>query len=191
MTINIGIIGTSGMGGRHARNLHGKIPGASVLAVSDIDQPRARQVAEECGGAQVLDDPFKLIQAKGVEAILIASPDFTHAELTIECLRAGKPVLCEKPLASNAADAKRVVDEEVALGKRLVSVGFMRRFDPEHVAVKAAVQAGAVGQPILFKGAHRNAATSSQYRSDMGVSNSAVHDLDAARWLLGQEVESV
>jgi myo-inositol 2-dehydrogenase / D-chiro-inositol 1-dehydrogenase len=191
MTIKIGIIGTGGMGGRHAHNLHSKIPGASVAAVSDVDQARASQVAQECGAAKVFGKPLELIREQEVEAILIASPDATHAELTLECLRVGKPVLCEKPLASHAAAAKRVVEAEVALGKKLVAVGFMRRFDPEHVALKTAVQAGAIGQAILFKGVHRNAAISSQYRSEMGVSNSAVHDFDSARWLLGQEVESV
>lgn len=191
MTINIGIIGTGGMGTRHAMNLHTKIVDAKVVALSDIDATRAKDLAQVCAMATFFSDPIKLIQDERVEAVLIASPDFTHTELTLACLKAGKPVLCEKPLASSAADAKSIVDAEVALGKKLTSVGFMRRFDPEHQGVQEAIATGILGRPLLFKGAHRNAQVSNEYRSEMGVTGSAVHDFDSARWLLGQEVETV
>ncbi|MFI5425603.1 Gfo/Idh/MocA family protein [Aeromicrobium sp. UC242_57] len=72
----------------------------------------------------------KLIASRDVDAVIIASPDFTHADLTKACFAAGKPVLCEKPLAVTAADALSVVEAEVALGRRLLQVGFMRRYDP-------------------------------------------------------------
>lgn len=191
MTVRIGIIGTGGMGARHARNLHAKIVGAEVVALSDLDEHRARQVAGDCGGAAVTSDPVGLIHDARVEAVVIASPDATHADLTLECLAVGKPVLCEKPLATDAADARRVVDAEVARGERLVAVGFMRRFDPAHRSVKEAVGSGVLGRPVLFKGVHRNARAPEGYTSALGVSASAVHDFDSARWLLEREVETV
>jgi myo-inositol 2-dehydrogenase/D-chiro-inositol 1-dehydrogenase len=106
-------------------------------------------------------------------------------------LRQGKPVLCEKPLATNADDACQILDAELQLGRRLVQVGFMRRYDPQHVAVKRAVESGAIGRPVLFKGWHRNVGGESSVQSESVVIGSAIHDLDSARWLTGQEIEDV
>jgi myo-inositol 2-dehydrogenase/D-chiro-inositol 1-dehydrogenase len=126
-----------------------------------------------------------------VDAVLIASPDDTHAGLTLACLKAGKPVLCEKPLATTVEDAVKVLDAEVALGRRLISVGFMRRFDHQHVAVKNVAMSGDIGRPLLFKGVHRNASVPFGITGATILTNSAGHDFDSARWLLGEEVQEV
>ncbi|MBL8058012.1 MAG: Gfo/Idh/MocA family oxidoreductase, partial [Anaerolineales bacterium] len=187
----VGVIGTGGMGARHAVNVHRFVSGARVAGVYDLDQARAGQVAAACGPAAVFTDPAALIAADGVEAVVIAAPDDTHAELTLACLRAGKPVLCEKPLATTAAAAGRVVQAEAALGRRLVAVGYMRRFDPQHLAIRALAHSGEIGQPLLFKGVHRNAQAAAGATSAVILSNSASHDLDSARWQLGGEVQAV
>ena len=189
--VSVGVIGTGGMGARHARNLHKHVAQAKVAAIMNLDPGRARSVAAECGGARVFDDANELIRADAVQAVVIASPDPTHAVLTLECLRQDKPVLCEKPLATTAAAAKNVVDAESRLGRRLVQVGFMRRYDPRHVSVKKALDSGAVGRPILFKGWHRNKEPFSGMTSELVVINSCIHDLYSAQWLLGQEIEEV
>lgn len=187
----IGIIGTGGMGARHAMNLYRFVSGADVVALYDLDQNRAREVAAQCGDPVVFDDPHKLIQDKNVDAVMIVSPDATHAGLTLACVHAGKPVLCEKPLATDVKDAERVLEAEVTLGRKLVSVGFMRRFDPQHVAVKNISSSGEIGRPLLFKGVHRNASVAFGITGATVLINSAGHDLDSARWLLGQEVQEV
>ncbi len=189
--INIGLIGVGGMGTRHAHNLHRRVVGLTVAAVNDVNLERAQQVASDCGKTHIFTDPYALIADDAVEAILISSPDDTHAEYVLACLRKGKPVLCEKPLAANAADASKVVEAEVAVGRQLVSVGFMRRYDPQHVAVKQAIEAGIIGRPVLFKGVHRNANVPPRFTADLLINGSAVHDIDSARWLLGQEIETV
>jgi myo-inositol 2-dehydrogenase/D-chiro-inositol 1-dehydrogenase len=129
-SVAVGLIGAGGMGMRHAENLHRHVGAAHVAAAYDLDRGRAEQVAALCGTAVVHDDPLRLIQDDRIEAVIIASPDATHAGFVQECLRWGKPVLCEKPLATSAADAAQVIEAECALGRRLVSVGLMRRFDP-------------------------------------------------------------
>ncbi len=187
----IGVIGTGAMGTRHAHNVHRHITGARVAGLYDIDQNRAGQVAADCGGAQVFSDPTQLIRDTGIDAVIIVSPDPTHAEFVRQCLQVQKPVLCEKPLATTSADALAIVEAEEALGRRLIGVGFMRRFDPQHVAVKQAVAAGAVGRAILFKGVHRNVMIPQHLPAPIVVTNSAIHDIDATRWLLGQEVTEV
>ncbi len=189
--INIGLIGVGGMGACHAHNLQQRVVGLTVTAVNDVDPERAQQVASDCGSARPFTDPYALIADDHVQAVLIASPDGTHAEYVLACLREGKPVLCEKPLAANAADAGRLVEAEVAVGRQLIAVGFMRRYDPQHVAVKQTVESGIIGRPVLFKGVHRNAAVPPRFSADLIISGSAVHDIDSARWLLGQEIETV
>jgi myo-inositol 2-dehydrogenase/D-chiro-inositol 1-dehydrogenase len=131
------------------------------------------------------------LESSEVDAVIIASPDGTHAELTLECLRREKPVLCEKPLATRLEDALAVVEAERRLERPLVSVGLMRRFDPYHVAVRDAVQSEGLGRAILYKGTHRNTSIPYDSRGEVIITNSAGHDVDAARWLLGQEVVEV
>jgi myo-inositol 2-dehydrogenase/D-chiro-inositol 1-dehydrogenase len=126
-----------------------------------------------------------------VDALLIAAPDPAHAELARACVRAGKPVLCEKPLATSAGDAQRVVADEVALGRRLVALGFMRRFDPPHVAVFEALQSGTLGRPVLLKGLSREITIPDDLPIATILTNSVIHDLDSARWMLGQEAAEV
>lgn len=190
-TISIGVIGTGGMGTRHAVNLHRFVGGAQVTGVYDLDQSHAAQAAAQCGNAVIFDDPMKLIQDESVDAVLIASPDGTHANLTLACLEAGKPVLCEKPLATSVDDAVKVLEAEAALGHKIISVGFMRRFDPHHAAIKAVAASGEIGKPLLWKGVHRNASVAFGITGATILTNSAGHDFDSARWLLGEEVQEV
>jgi len=134
--LSVGVIGAGRMGSCHAVNIHRYVKGARVAAIYDLDQARAGQVTAECGSARAFQDPVQLIQDVGVDAVVIASPDPTHAEFVHECLRHHKPVLCEKPLATTAADAQKIIEAEQALGRRLIAVGFSRRFDPRHAAVQ-------------------------------------------------------
>ncbi len=189
--LSVGVIGTGRMGVRHAVNLHRLVKGARVAALYDLDQARARQVAEECGSARAFSDPLQLIQDAGVDAVVIASPDPTHAAFVHECLRQHKPVLCEKPLATTAAEAQKIIEAEQALGQRLIAVGFNRRFDPRHLAIRQVVAAGEIGRAILYKGVHRNAMVPPHWPGESVVTGSAIHDIDAVRWLLGQEITEV
>ena len=192
--VAIGIVGVGGMGRRHAENLHTKVKGVRVAAVMDADPMRAAEVAAACGSARVFQDAHTLAKDSNVDAVVVSSPDHTHAGLVLECLRCEKPVLCEKPLAAHAAEARKIVEAEVELGRKMVQVGFMRRYDPQHLSVKNSILDGAIGRPVLFKGSHRNPTVlpaANTNTTEFAIRNSAVHDLDSARWLLEQEIEEV
>jgi len=175
----------------HAENLFSRVPGARLAAVADLDTERAQKLAERSGSAAVFEEAEELIRDDNVEAVVIASPDPTHAPLVKECLKNDKPVLCEKPLADSADAALGVVEAEVELGKKLVQVGFMRRYDPQHVAAKEAVESGSVGAPVVFKGWHRNADLDPGITSEWVVINATIHDIDSARWFIEEEIEEV
>jgi myo-inositol 2-dehydrogenase / D-chiro-inositol 1-dehydrogenase len=188
MAVRIGIIGLGVMGAAHLRMLDAKVPGAQVVAVSDVDVARARQIAGD--GAEVLPVPLALIRSDGVDAVLIASSDATHADFVLACLEAGKPVLCEKPLAPTAAASLLVTRAEAAIGRRLVQVGFMRRFDPRYTALKRGLDDGRIGSPLLVHCAHRNASVPPSYTEEMLITSSAMHEFDVVRWLTGEEIVS-
>lgn len=187
MTLSVGVIGLGVMGAEHLRLLREETGGAQVVAVCDADQARAQAQA---GTARVFSDPMALIEAEEVEAVVIASPDATHAGLALACLAAGKPALCEKPLAATASEALRIVDAEVAGGKRLLQIGYMRRFDPAYAEMQAVRHAGVIGAPVLLHNIHRNAAAPDWFTGPMAVTNSFVHEIDISRWLLGSELAS-
>lgn len=187
MTHAVGVIGTGIMGAEHARLLREEVRGGRLAAVCDMDAARAADAAR---GAAVFTDPVALIASPDVEAVVIASPDATHAALALACVRAGKPVLCEKPVASSAAEALDLIDAEVAIGRRLISVGYMRRFDPAYVEMKRAIHDGSLGAPVLVHNTHRNASTPDWFTGQMAVTNSFVHEIDISRWLLDAEMVS-
>ena len=190
--LSIGIIGAGDMGSRHARNLAHRVAAARVAAVMDADEQRARLVAEACGGASVYNDAKRAhVEASEVDALLITAPDRFHAELTLACIEAGKPVLCEKPLATSAEEAKKVIDAEVPGDRRLVQLGFMREYDPAHRRVKQVCENGELGRLLVFRGVHVNRLTGSPRRVEDVINNSAVHDIHSARWLMEDEIVRV
>jgi myo-inositol 2-dehydrogenase/D-chiro-inositol 1-dehydrogenase len=150
--IQIGVIGTGGMGGRHIHNLATQVANANVVTIMDLDEHRLSKLKSEYGIAKTFIDAHALISDAEVQAVVIASPDKTHAQFTLACLEANKPVLCEKPLAANAEDAKGVFQTEVAKGQRLIQVGFMREYDPAHQKVKNVLQTNEIGSPFCSEG---------------------------------------
>ena len=187
MSVGVGVIGTGVMGSEHARLLGREIPNAHLAGIFDADAARARAAAAD---ATVFADPRSLIASDRVGAVIIASPDATHAELTLACLEAGKPVLCEKPLASSAEEARRVVQAEVASKRRLIQVGYMRRFDPGYQEMKRIRDEGGVGATVLLHNVHRNVSAPEWFTGPMAVTNSFVHEIDVSRWLTGSEMVS-
>jgi myo-inositol 2-dehydrogenase/D-chiro-inositol 1-dehydrogenase len=100
-------------------------------------------------------------------------------------------VFCEKPLATTREACDRIIDAEVALGRRLVSVGFMRRYDAQYLAMKAVVTGGEIGAPLMMHAAHRNPSVPDHFTSDMIIVDSTVHDIDVARFMFDEEVAAV
>ncbi len=187
--VGVGVIGAGEIGAVHSENLARRTRRARVTAVMDVDGERAEAVASACG-ARAYTDAAALIADPAVDALLVATPDATHADLTIAAIEAGKPALCEKPLATTAADAQRVLRAELAAGRRMTQVGFMRIYDRSHVEVRRLLRRGDIGRALRFRGMHIN-----PYRGvttiDRVMVNSLIHDIHSARWIMDAEVESV
>jgi len=188
--LRIGVVGAGAMGAAHVRTLATSVSGAEVTRIYDLDPDRAAAVAATAGASPAPSESA-VIESPDVDAVVIAAPDPLHAELTLACLKRGLPVLCEKPLATNAEDARQILDAEAATGRTLVQVGFMRRFDPGYLAMRRALTDGDIGEPRLLHCVHRNPSAHPTATSDGIVRNSMVHELDVARWLLGEEIVSI
>src|SRR5688500_2065669 len=127
------------IGQDHIRRLTHVLSGARVAAVTDVDLERARTVADDLPGWVVHETGQALVEDPAGDAVVVASWGPTHEEYVLAGIAAGKQVVCEKPLATTRDACDRIIDAEVATGRRMVMVGFMRRFDPQYRAMKAVV----------------------------------------------------
>lgn len=189
--LGVAVLGAGHMGADHVRRLARSVAGARVVAVADPDRARGEAAAAGIEGVRVHADALAALAEPGVRAVLVASPDHAHEEALLAALARGLPVLCEKPLAADARAALRVVEAEARGGRRLIQVGFMRRYDAEYRGLKALLDSGGIGRPLMLHCRHRNVSSPPHFTSAMLISSSVSHEIDAARWLLGQEVTAV
>ena len=188
--LRVGIIGAGIMGRDHARLLATQVAGAKVAAIADISVDGARAVADQYGAEGVFSTGEELITSGLVDAVIIASPDPLHAATTLAAIEAGLPTLCEKPLAPTVAEATPVAEAHAALERPLVSVGFMRRFDPGYVAMRRRLDEGRDGKLLMSHSVHRNVSTQ-DVDSAVTITNSAVHELDIVAWLTRSPIVEV
>lgn len=187
MTVRIGVIGTGAIGRDHARRINQVLSGGRIVALSDVNRASAEAVrADIAPDARVFATGAELIASPDVDAVLVTSWGTTHEDYVLGAIAAGKPCFCEKPLATTAEGARRIVDAEVALGRRLVQVGFMRRYDAGYVALKEAVRRH-TGAPIMVHAAHRNPTVPEAYITPMAIHDTLIHEIDVFRWLLDDD----
>lgn len=190
MSLRVGVIGAGAMGADHIRTIATSIPAARVSQVYDFNAETAYAAAQPVF-ATVATSAEALIDSSHVDAVLICSPDSTHADLAKACIEAGKPVLCEKPLAVTAEDSLSVVEAEIAAGRQLVQLGFMRRYDPGYVELRQTLRDGEIGEARLVHCIHRNVSSHTSSTSEAIVTGSMVHELDIVGWLLDDEVAAI
>jgi len=187
VTLNIGVIGVGMIGQDHIRRLTHVLSGARVSAVTDVDLDRAKSVVENLPNAKVHQSGQDLINDDDVDAIVIASWGGTHEEYVLAGIAAGKQVFCEKPLATTRQACENILEAEQKAGKRLVMVGFMRRYDDAYRAMKSALDAGEIGAPLVYYSGHRNPSVLSGTTEGVLV-DTCVHDIDVSRFLFDSEV---
>ncbi len=192
MSIRLAIIGAGIMGSDHARIFAQELPGATLQVICDASSERARHLADSLGASDVSGDPGAAIARKDVDAVVIASPDVTHASLSRASFHAGKPVLCEKPLSQSSRECLEVVSDEMARGRRFIQLGFMRRFDRSYADMKGALDKGRLGRALMMHNFHRNVETpATDFTGAMAITNSAPHEFDVARFVLGSDYAGI
>jgi scyllo-inositol 2-dehydrogenase (NAD+) len=193
--LGVGVLGVGEMGRRHAENLRRLVPPAQLVAVADIAEDRARQIATELEIENAYGSLDGMLDCKGIDAVVIATPDKFHPQAVKAAAAAGKHILCEKPLALNLSDAQ---DALAAVSKYGVyfQVGFMRRYDPAYASAMKRIEAGEIGVPVIFKslGRDKDGPPLSYYHTNtngMLFYTNTIHDFDLARWMMQDEVAEV
>ncbi|MFQ5567179.1 MAG: Gfo/Idh/MocA family oxidoreductase, partial [Paracoccaceae bacterium] len=190
MTINIGLLGAGRIGLTHARAVSG-IAAARIAAVFDPDDAAARAAVEITGARRATIDEIMADQA--ISAVMICTPTDLHADQVEMAARAGKAIFCEKPIDLEVARVRACLDVVARTGARLM-IGFNRRFDSEFKALRAQIEAGSVGEIELVQITSRDHAPPpiDYIRRSGGIfRDMVIHDLDMARFLVGEEFVEV
>jgi myo-inositol 2-dehydrogenase/D-chiro-inositol 1-dehydrogenase len=191
--LNIGIIGAGRIGKVHADTLSFRVPQAIPAAIADINRSMAQDVAARCGIAQVAWDADEILSDSKIDAVMICSPTDTHADLVVRAAEAGKHIFCEKPIDHSLDKIDRALAAVEKAGVKF-QVGFNRRFDANFARVRKAVTTGEVGTPHLMHIISRDPGPPpiSYIKTSGGIFlDMTIHDFDMARFLIGDEVESV
>jgi len=193
--IGIGVIGLGRMGRVYATHTARQIEDADLRAVADPDPAALAAFAAHTPGARTFADYRDLIASSEIQAVIVASPTSTHADVVCAAAQAGKAIFCEKPLALTLAATDAAISAVERAGVPL-QVGFMRRFDRGYEDAKRKIEAGVIGQPVTVRSIGRDPHRTSLEFADPAVSGGlivdmAIHDFDSLRWLMGDEIERV
>lgn len=187
--LRIGVVGCGAIGREHIDRITNRLSGGKVVAVSDVFVEGAHKVGDPIG-ATVYNNSADLVNDPDVDAVICTTPGFAHKETVMQAIEIGKPIFCEKPLTTTAEESMEIVEAEIAGGKRLVQVGFMRRYDKSYRQVKEMLDSGEFGAPLYLKCNHWTPSVGDAHDTEMSVYDTAIHEIDVLHWLVGDEYES-
>lgn len=189
--LRVGIAGLGRLGKRHAEQLARHTPGARLVAACSPVAEELDWARETLGVPRLYADYAELLADPEIDAVVLVTPTTLHADQTSAALRAGKHVFVEKPLSLDVATCEAVEAVARDYPDQVAMVGFVRRFDPSYARAKAAIDAGQLGRPFLVRSqtCDQNDPAGFFVRfapSSGGIfMDCSVHDIDLARWMLG------
>lgn len=191
--VNIGFIGCGQMGRDHIDRIANRMGNAHIVAIYDLNRAAAEKAVADFGlDAKICDSADELIHAPEVDAVVMASRNDAHLEPLLACIEAGKPVFTEKPMTIDGADSWKVVEAEVKAGKKLVQVGFNRRYDTGYEQMKEIIDSKQIGELLCGDCRHFNAqAATSYYRTDNVVNDTLIHECDILHYLFDDDYKAV
>jgi len=193
--LGMGVVGVGTMGKQHAQNIRSLIPEAKLIAVADADVKRAEQTAEELEVPHFYGSVEALVENPEIKAVVIVTPAKFHGAAIRVCVQAGKDIFCEKPFTLTLEEADEMLDLTAKAGVRL-QLGHVRRYDQPNVRAKRRIEAGEIGDVVLFKSLARDPAPPPVSYLASGVNgmffqDSTVHEFDLGRWLMNDEIAEI
>ncbi len=192
-SLNLGLIGVGRIGRMHAEHLAHRIPKANLIAVADVIEEAAQEVARHLPVPTAVQDYRRLLEEPAIEAVVICSATHTHAQIIQEAAAAGKHIFCEKPIDHDLARIDQALEAVATAGVKL-QIGFNRRFDANYARVRQAIADGEIGTPHLMHIISRDPAPPplSYIQVSGGIFlDMTIHDFDMARFLMGCEATEV
>jgi myo-inositol 2-dehydrogenase/D-chiro-inositol 1-dehydrogenase len=189
--VNIAVLGAGRIGRIHSASVAGN-PKARLVAVADPFGNAAEEVAR-AHGAEAMTDAMATIARPDVEAVVIGTPTDTHVGLMLKAIELGKPVLCEKPIDLDIAKSESAAAEVERRGGK-VMLAFNRRFDSTFAEIRRSIEAGRIGEvrQVIISSRDPGMPPPAYVKTSGGIfRDMTIHDLDMARWLLGEDPVSV
>lgn len=191
--LKVGIVGLGKIGEDHLNRLHNRISGVEVTAVFDVIEGRGKDLIEKYKLQATDHSSYQnLIDDPNVDLVVITAINQLHAEIAIATMEANKYVFVEKPLAMTEEECLKVMEAEMRSGKRLLQVGFMRRYDPGYQKLKEFIVDGTIGKPLMAHCRHFNTYLSQpkNYVSTQAIVETFIHEIEIMHWLMGEEYKT-
>ena len=193
--ISVALIGCGRAGMIHAHNFHGRVPNAKITAVADISEEAARAAAAALSISAFYTDYRELLKKEPVDAVIVVSPTHLHHQIVLDCAKAKKHILCEKPMAMTVSECEDMIACCRENGVKL-QLGFMRRHDKSFQRAKESLERGDIGELVQIHSCTRGPSKPRPWMYDLKASNGILaevnsHDIDAVRWFAGSEIDKL
>jgi predicted dehydrogenase len=193
--VGFGVIGTGIVGGAWHAHVYHQMPQAKLVAVCDLNEKLAKDIAQKYDVEHVYTDYRELLKNPDIQAVSIATPDFAHREIAVAAAEAGKHILVEKPLATNVEDAEAIMDAVNKAGVKLM-VDFHNRISPPFSTVKGSIENGELGDvKYIYARLSNTTFVATQMLPWAGKSSAlwflASHTFDLSQWLLADKPKRV
>ena len=193
--LGVCVIGSGRAGMIHARNFAHRASGAELVALVDANKATAEEACKALGVRTAYQEYSDALADDRVDAVVVVVPTVLHRDIVVAAARAGKHVLCEKPMVMTPSECDDMIAACDTAGVKL-QIGFMRRFDDSFVAAWERIDAGEIGEVVLVKSLTRGPSVPQQWMYDIRASNGPLaevnsHDIDTLRWFAGCEIEEV
>ena len=193
--LGICLIGAGRAGLIHARNFAGRVKGARMSAIVDVNEDAARSAAKETGAERVYTHYGEALADERVQAVVVVSPTNLHRQIVVDAAAAGKHVFCEKPMAMDEAECEDMIEACRRHNVKL-QIGFMRRFDESFQRAWELVESGSIGELVQIHSCTRGPSKPQPWMYDLKKSNGILaevnsHDIDSVRWFARSEYDSL
>ena len=193
--VGVALIGAGRAGMIHARNFRAQVPHAAIVAIADPVEEAAAAASRELEVSTYVTDYRQVLDNPEVDAVVVVTPTKFHCEIAVAAARAGKHILCEKPMAMTVEECETIERTAAECGVKL-QLAFMRRFDAGFLKAKEAVDSGAIGQVVMVRSNTRGPSIPKPWMYDIRKSNGPLaevnsHDIDTLRWFTGSEFASL
>jgi predicted dehydrogenase len=189
------LFGAGRAGMIHAQNFRNHVPDAQLVAITDPRRELAENACKELGVERLYTDYKEALDDESIDAAVIATPTVYHKDIAVAAAKAGKHILCEKPMALNEEECDGMIFAAEKNGV-ILQIAFMRRFDKSFIHAKSVVESGEIGDIVLVKSLTRGPSNPREWMYDIEKSNGPLaevnsHDIDTLRWFTESEFETV